>query len=54
MLIIRDKLLFPPPPPCPEPSTTAIIHPYEALKEKWQGSIITVVLRASNHWQQPL
>jgi hypothetical protein len=42
-------LLFPPPLSYPEPLPTPIILYLDALKDKWQGSNISFVLRVSNH-----
>jgi hypothetical protein len=47
-------LLSSPPPPCPELPATLIILSLGASKDKRQGSIISVVLRASIPRKQPL
>jgi hypothetical protein len=49
----KDDMLFPPPPPpsCPEPPTSPIISYLDRVKDKWQGSTISVVIRASNPWK---
>jgi hypothetical protein len=38
---------------CPEPPTTTIFLNLDAVKDKWQGSIIPTVFRASTPWKQP-
>jgi hypothetical protein len=42
MLIFTGALLFPPPPSCPEPQPTPTILYLDALRDKWQGSNISV------------
>jgi hypothetical protein len=49
-----DELLFPSPTTSPWTKTTPFILPLNACKDNWQGSAISIALRASKPWIQPV